>query len=607
MKLVEKLGLLKMDFLGLKTLTILDHAVKIVERTHGVNIVLNDLPLDDEKTYKLLCAGKSIGLFQLESGGMRELLVKLKPNCFEDIIALVALYRPGPLGSGMVDDFINRKHGRTKIQYSLPQLEPILKDTYGIILYQEQVQKISSVLGGFSLGQADLLRRAMGKKILSEMDRQREIFVKGALEKNISKNISEDIFDRMAKFAEYGFNKSHSAAYAMISYQTAYLKANYPVEFMAAVLSNEITNPDKITLYIDESKKMGIDILPPDVNQSFSAFTVVDNNIRFGLSAVKNVGTQAVESIIKARKNSGEFTSLYDFSEKVDPRQANRKVLESLVKCGAFDSIGAKRSQMFVCIDKAIDRSNEAHQDKISGQFSLFGGEDEQESLMEATQQMPDIEEWEPQQMLQFEKELLGFYVTGHPLDHYKNIFDIFNFDSITSLKESKSSKSIKIAGIITKIKTMITKRGNEKMAVASVEDYSDSMEMVLYPKVYSQCADFLRPDTPVYITAKLEVNDRKPKVVVEEVLLLKDVLVKKTSSVQIKITSDDINKDMVNRVQSVIKRYPGRCPLYLRVQFPEDYALTLQADNNFSISPGEFFLSDMENAVGSGSVVLRL
>ena len=607
MKLVEKLGLLKMDFLGLKTLTILDHAVKIVERTHGKKIVLNDLPLDDEKTYQLLCAGKSIGLFQLESGGMRELLVKLKPNCFEDIIALVALYRPGPLGSGMVDDFINRKHGRTKIKYALPELEPILKDTYGIILYQEQVQKISSVLGGFSLGQADLLRRAMGKKILSEMDRQRELFVKGALEKNIAKNISEEIFDRMAKFAEYGFNKSHSAAYAFISYQTAYLKANYPVEFMAAVLSNEITNPDKITLYIDESKKMGIEILPPDVNQSFSAFTVVDNNIRFGLSAVKNVGTQAVEAVIKARKESEEFTSLYDFCEKVDPRQSNRKVLESLVKCGAFDSIGQKRSQMFACIDKAIDRANEAHQDKMSGQFSLFGGEDEQEPLLETDQKMPDIDEWDPQQMLQFEKELLGFYVTGHPLDNYKKIFDIFNFDSITKIKNAKFAKSIKLAGIVSKIKNMLTKRGNEKMAVVTIEDYGDSMEVVFYPKIYSQCADFLAADIPIYITGKLEITDKDPKILVDEVILLKDVLVKKTSAVQIKMNCDVIDQGMIDRIQAVIKHYPGRCPLYLRVEFPEDYSLTLQTDSKFSISPGEFFITDMGNVVGADSVVLRL
>ncbi|MCD6461042.1 DNA polymerase III subunit alpha [bacterium] len=607
MKLVEKLGLLKMDFLGLKTLTILDHAVKIIERTGGIKIVLNDLPLDDEKTFKLLCAGKSIGLFQLESSGMRELLVKLKPNCFEDIIALVALYRPGPLGSGMVDDFINRKHGRTKIKYPLPELEPILKDTYGIILYQEQVQKISSVLGGFSLGQADLLRRAMGKKILSEMDRQRELFVKGAFEKNIAKKASEEIFDKMAKFAEYGFNKSHSAAYAMISYQTAYLKANYPVEFMAAVLSNEITNPDKITLYIDECKRMGIEIFPPDVNQSFSAFTVVKNNIRFGLSAVKNVGAQAVEAIIKARKENGEFTSLYDFSEKADPRQVNRKVLESLVKCGAFDSIGTKRSQMFACIDRAIDRANETYQDKISGQFSLFDGDDDNDALIEADQEMPDMQEWEPYQMLQFEKELLGFYVTGHPLDQFKNIFDIFKFDSIANLKTAKSSKPIKLAGIITKIKIMLTKRNNEKMAVAIIEDYNDAMEVLLFPKVYSQCSDFLAADTSVYITGKLEVNDKKYKVIVEEVISLKDVLVKKTSAVQIKMNFDGVNGDIINRVQSVIRRYPGRCPMYLRVNFAENYALILQADNKFSISPSEYFLNDMENAVGAGSVVLRL
>ncbi|MCB1196587.1 DNA polymerase III subunit alpha, partial [bacterium] len=344
MKLVEKIGLLKMDFLGLKTLTVIENTVKNILLSRAISIDLDSLPLDDNATYQMLSEGKAIGLFQLESSGMREILIKLKPTCFEDIIALVALYRPGPLGSGMVDDFINRKHGKTKIIYELPQLEPILKDTYGIILYQEQVQKIASVLGGFSLGEADILRRAMGKKIIEEMEQQSVRFVDGAVKNNVPKETAKKIFDLMAKFAEYGFNKSHSAAYALISYQTAYFKANYSVEFMAALLSSEMTNPDKIALYLDECKQMNIELLPPDVNQSYSTFTVIGNTIRFGLNAIKNVGANAVESIIQARESKGLFTSLYDFTKKTDPRQVNKKVIESLIRCGAFDSLNNNRA-----------------------------------------------------------------------------------------------------------------------------------------------------------------------------------------------------------------------------------------------------------------------
>ncbi|MDX9703150.1 MAG: DNA polymerase III subunit alpha [Candidatus Auribacterota bacterium] len=607
MKLVEKIGLLKMDFLGLKTLTILQHAVNIINRTHERTISLDDLPLDDEKTFELLQKGNSNGIFQLESSGMRELLVKLKPNCFEDIIALVALYRPGPLGSGMVDDFINRKHGRTNISYELPGLEPILKDTYGIILYQEQVQKISSVLGGFSLGEADLLRRAMGKKIVEEMARQRERFIAGALEKNISKKLAEDIFDRMAKFAEYGFNKSHSAAYALISYRTAYLKANYPVEFMAALLSNEITNPEKITLYIEECKRMNISILPPDVNQSFSAFTVVDKTIRFGLSAVKNVGTNAVEAIIHARKEKGHFTSLYDFVEKVDPRQVNRKVTESLVKCGAFDSLGFKRAQMFAAIDQAIERAAETHQDELAGQFSLFDSGEEETEIMGGQIELPAVDEWEKTQMLFYEKELLGFYVTGHPLDSYRNLFHLFPFDSIAKLKKSSTARSVHIAGMIPKLKFTVTKRGNEKMAMGELEDYHDSMEIVLFPKVCAECMEHLAVDALVYIHGKLELNDKNPKIIVEELIPLKDVLSKKTAGLQIQVSSDTVNEKWIDSLKNVISRHPGRCAVYLKLRFPENYALTMQTGNGYSVMPGELLLEELRNIVDPSSLTLRL
>lgn len=607
MKIIEKLGLLKMDFLGLKTLTVIDQAIKIIKKTQGVEINLQELPIDDKKTYDLLCEGNSIGLFQLESSGMREILTKLKPTCFEDIIALVALYRPGPLGSGMVDDFISRKHGRTKITYELPELEPILKDTYGVILYQEQVQKIASVLAGFTLGDADLLRRAMGKKIKEEMDRQRERFVKGAVENKVNKGLAESIFDKMAKFAEYGFNKSHSAAYALIAYQTAYLKANYPVEFMAALLSSEMTNPDKITLYIEESKKNGIKILPPDVNQSFSTFTVIDANIRFGLNAVKNVGVNAVEAIISARKEKGQFTTLFDFARKTDPRQVNRKVIESLVKCGAFDSLGFKRSQLFNIIDTVIERANSAHQDELAGQFNLFGTEEDSNNLIPDQVELPDIEEWNQSQMLQFEKELLGFYITGHPLDQYRKIFDIFSFNRVCDLKELKTGSCVKVAGILTKLKITVTRKNNEQMAITYIEDYTDGMDVLVYPRTFSACRDNVIADNIVLISGQVDLNEETPKIIAEEIIPLKDVYSRKISAVQLELEADKLDDNKVSRLKEIIERYKGACAVYMKIKYPDNCYALLQAGNNFSVFPGESFLDDLKSIIDTSAVTMKL
>jgi len=607
MKIVEKLGLLKMDFLGLKTLTVLDHTVKFIKKSQNIDVELNKIPLDDHPTYKLLELGKSIGVFQLESSGMREILLKLQPNRFEDIIALVALYRPGPLGSGMVDDFIKRKHGLTESTYELPELEPILKDTYGIILYQEQVQKISSVLGGFSLGEADLLRRAMGKKIKEEMDQQRERFLKGAAELKFPPKIAEQIFDRMAKFAEYGFNKSHSAAYALIAYQTAYFKANYPEEFMAALLSSEMTNPDKISLYLEESKKLGIKILPPDVNHSFANFTVDNKNIRFGLNAIKNVGSTAVESIIRAREEKTPFTSLYDFTKKVDPKQVNRKVVESLVKCGAFDTLGFKRSQLSAIIDPAIEKASIEHEDEQRGQFSLFGSEDDQNDIFEEQDHLPDLEEWSKNEMLQHEKELLGFYVTGHPLDQYKKIFELCNFQKINSLKKLVTGKNVKIAGICSKLKITTTRKDNSKMAIMSLEDYSDTVEVLVYPKTFANCQDNLSVDSMVMIDGRLEINDERIKIIAEDIVPIKNILTKKLSSLKIKISSDTINESRVEKLRKIISHYPGRCPVFFDLVFPGSFCVTLQSSDKFSILASDYFISEIEEITGKDSIALKL
>lgn len=607
MKLVEKLGLLKMDFLGLKTLTVVHDTLKNIKHAQNIDIDLNKLPMDDAHTFEYLGQGKAIGVFQLESSGMREILVKLQPTCFEDIIALVALYRPGPLGSGMVDDFINRKHGRTAITYELPQLEPILKDTYGIILYQEQVQKIAAVLGGFTLGEADLLRRAMGKKIKEEMDKQRARFVQGAIEKKIDKKIAEKIFDLMAKFAEYGFNKSHSAAYAMISYHTAYFKANYPVEFMAALLSSEMTNPDKITLYIEESRKMGIQVLPPDVNQSFSSFTVVNKDIRFGLNAVKNVGLNAVEAIIKARKDNGEFTSLHDFCMKVDLRQVNRKVIESLIKCGALDNLGFKRAQMLAGVDSAIERANADQQDQLVGQFSLFDATDTQDDIFEQDDSLPDVEEWDATVMLQCEKEYLGFYVTGHPLDSFAPIINRFSLPRISSIKKSSKTRQVSIAGIFTAVKNTLTKRGNEKMSITRIEDFNDGIDVLIYPKAYASCEEHVFTDNVVLVTGQYDPNEDNPKIVADKVISLNDIYNQKMTGLKLDIPVEKISAELVQKLRTIFANHPGTCPIFLNVTYSDNYCVSVQTGNAFSVLPGEYLFTELGGVVEESGIQIKL
>ncbi|MFB0528249.1 MAG: DNA polymerase III subunit alpha, partial [bacterium] len=409
-----RLGLLKIDFLGLRTLTVIDEALKLIsKRTKEAPQEPSDIPLDNRKTYKLLAEAKSAGVFQLESAGMRDLLRKLKPTEFSDVIALVALYRPGPIGSGMVDEFVARKHKRAKINYEHPSLEPILKDTYGVILYQEDVMRIATELAGFTPEQADVLRQAMGKKIPTEIERQRESFVKGAAKKEISTGKANRIFDAMVKFGGYGFNKSHASAYALLAYQTAWLKANYPLEYMTVLLSSEMEDTDKIVEYISESHQMGITVLPPSVDKSFSEFRIENGAIRFGLLAIKNVGQAAIDSIVRARVSGGAFRSLYDFCVRVDSRLVNRRAIESLIKAGCFDSLGQPRAQFFKGLDLILEKASRAQKERLSGQTSFLGLVD---STLEEVEELPPSKEWEENKLLAYEKEVLGFYITGHPL-----------------------------------------------------------------------------------------------------------------------------------------------------------------------------------------------
>ena len=527
MEELEELGLLKMDFLGLRTLTVISDTLKILKRTQNKSIDIADLPLDDPEVYEMLSRGDCAGIFQLESEGMRDLVKKLKPESIEDIGALLALYRPGPLGSGMIEDFINRKKGIVKITYPHPLLEPILKETYGVIVYQEQVMKIASELAGFTLGQADILRKAMGKKQKAVMEKQRELFIKGAQKNNISKSVATEIFDLITYFAGYGFNKSHSISYAFISYQTAYLKTHFPVEYMASLLTSVMGNDEKVALYIKECKNMQIDILPPDINQSLVNFTVVGkNSIRFGLAAIKNVGEKAVENIIQERKKNSSFRSLLDFCSRLDLRLVNKRVIESLIKCGAFDSLGFKRSQLLEVLDSCLRKSQELQKGQKEGQTSLFDllqvpvKQDIKENTFLET--IPDIPEFTRNELLAMEKELLGLYISYHPLQDYKDkLQEIINFTS-ADLETLPDKSKIILGGIINNIKRKSTKNGN-LMVFVNLEDLEGVVEVIVFPKIYEQYKESIRKEEIVIVKGRVDISEGKIKVLAEEIYPLEE------------------------------------------------------------------------------------
>ncbi len=512
MKHTEMTGLIKFDFLGLKTLTVIDKALKHIKMDIGTDLNIDTIPMDDTKTYDLLCHGDGLGVFQLESSGMRELLVKLAPEQFSDLIALVALYRPGPLDSGMVDDFVETKHGRASANYPLPEIKPVLEETYGVIVYQEQVMKIANILASYSLGDADILRRAMGKKIQEVMDAEKVKFMAGALKNNHPEDKAEYIFDLMAKFAGYGFNKSHSAAYALISYQTAYLKAHYAPQFMAALLSCDMANTDKVVLYINECKERALEVLPPDINESYTDFSVINDRIRFGLAAVKNVGGSALDSIIEERQKKGRYKSLSDFCNRVDSRRVNSRVIESLIKSGSFDSLGYKRSQFFEVLDKAMEQAKAVQWDLQSGQMSLFSVTPETKQKTEVTAiSMPDIEEWDDRKKLAFEKDTVGFYITGHPLDDAVREISTVVDSTIHDLKEWGNDQPVRVGGLIRSCKKLKSKRG-DPMAFLTLEDIVDSVEIIVFPEIYARCEEILSSTDPLIVQGTVQQDERGVK-----------------------------------------------------------------------------------------------
>jgi DNA polymerase-3 subunit alpha len=514
---VEEIGLLKMDLLGLRTLTVIRDALANIRRTTGVELDINTIPLDDEQTYLMLSRGEGIGVFQLEGSGMRQIMKELKPGHIEEIIALVALYRPGPLGSGMVEDFIKGKHGKGAARSLHTKLEPILRDTYGVILYQEQVMRIASDLAGFTLGEADLLRRAMGKKKPEYLAKLRHQFVEGAVKNEVEAGIAGQIFDLMEYFAGYGFNKSHSAAYAYVSYQTAYLKANYTLEYMAALLTSVMGNSDKVALYIEECRHWGIEVLPPDVNESLKDFTVVGDKIRFGLAAVKQVGMGAIEAIIKAREEQGGYTSLQEFCGKVDLHAVNRRVVESLIKSGALDSLPGHRAQLLAGLDKCLDLGQRLSQERAAGQFSLFDFMDTAAGPMQMTVPLPEAPQWTMKETLAIEKEMLGMYTSGHPLDEFRSLLKGGGFTLVANLAEVQDGMLVTVGGIVTASKRITTRKGDE-MLFANVEDITGTIELVIFPGVYQRCREIVKLDAPIAVRGKVSIQDEQIKVLAEEI-----------------------------------------------------------------------------------------
>ncbi len=609
MKEIDRVGLLKMDFLGLSTLTLLEDAVNQIRATTGTTIELNKIPLDDEKSYRLFSDGQTLGVFQFESSGMRETLRKAKPQRFEDLIALNALYRPGPLRGGVVDDFINRRHGKVKISYEVPELEPILADSYGVIAYQEQVMRIASDLAGFTMGEADVLRKAMGKKDAKVMEAQRSRFVAGATDRSIPKKTATKIFDLMEYFAGYGFNKSHSTAYALLAYHTAYLKANYPWHFMAALLTIERQNTDKLALYLGECRDMNVPILAPDLNTSDIHFTVTDEGVRYGLAAIKNVGESAIASIIESRQEGGRLSSLNRMCENVDLRLVNKRVLESLVKAGALDSmlpdasidsVGQGRAQLLAAVDPSLDHGSRRQRNRDQGQTELFG-----ESDAEGTNgaiRLPDAPPLTETEQLAFEKEALGFYLSGHPVDRFADGLRSAGVKRIEELVTSEAS--IPIAGIISQCRALTTRKG-APMAVVMLEDRGGSLEAVIFPDTYAKYRSLVEVDRLVVARGKLEKDDESARLVVSEITPVETVLSGASRVMAVHLTTPPHDRQTVEALAELFGRHRGTDRVSLDIELRNALQpVMVTADlSQIRIRPSETLVAEVERLCGKGSV----
>jgi DNA polymerase-3 subunit alpha len=597
MKDVEKIGLVKFDFLGLKTLTVVDNTVRLIEKEKGVKIEISQIPLDDPETFALLGSGETLGIFQLESSGMRDLLTKLKPEGFKEIIAIVALYRPGPLASGMVEEFIKRKHDRGLIRYDLPELKEILEETYGVIVYQEQVMRIASSLANFSLEDADILRRAMSKKDPREMEMQKEKFLQGARKNRIHPAKAEKIFDLMSKFAEYGFNKSHSAAYALIAYQTAFLKARYPMEFMAASLTSEVQNPDKMVKYIAECREMGIDILPPDINESYKNFTVSGSQIRFGLAGVKNVGDAAVDAILLEREERGTFKSLFDFCKRVDSRKVNRRVIESLIKCGAFDLTKVYRSQMLTTLEEFLERSQWAQRKKEEAQMNMWM------PIQKETEEIyPEIDEFPENQLISFEKETIGFYISRHPLSRYQEEIKKYTSEDTSTLSKLPHGAEVKICGLVSGLKEIVTKKG-DRMAFLSLEDMKGFVEVILFPDVFKAALPFLRGGDPILVRGVLDLSEEHIKIKGSEVHTISEEPSPSMKILHLEISLSSLTPSQLSDLKEIITIHKGFYRVFLHLIDGKQQETVIALSDHYTVDPSQEFQNKVNNLFGFPSL----
>ncbi|MFC6644397.1 DNA polymerase III subunit alpha [Granulicella cerasi] len=621
MKAVEKMGLLKMDFLGLTTLTVIYECLDLIKKNRGEVIDLAKIDLEDQVTYeRVFHRALTSGVFQFESGGMRDVLRRYKPTSIEDLTALNALYRPGPIQGGMIDDFIERKWGRRAVEYPFPEVEPILKETLGVIVYQEQVMQISSAVGGYSLGGADLLRRAMGKKIAEEMAKQRVTFMEGAAKLKFDKAKAGALFDLMEQFAGYGFNKSHSAAYALLAYQTAWLKTHYPVEFMAALLTSETSNPQNVVKYIQECRELGIAVRPPDVQLSDASFTPSGDTIVFGMAAIKNVGQNAIQSIIEARealKAEGKpgFTTMWEFCEKVDLRLMNKRVLESLCKAGALDELG-NRAQVFAALDKCIERAQKSQRDAASGQSGLFGMfADDSAPAAKESDALPSAPEWNEHERLQNEKEVLGFFVSGHPMDRYREkLRNMKVLDTATACEmkpepvvftrgKAEAQNEISIAGVITGLKVAKSKRSGEMYASATLEDTVGKIDLIAFPASYLKLAEKLKIEVPVVVRGSLRgEEDSAPKLAISGITALEDVQIKLPEALRVKVPLHSPDAELLQKLDAIFKSAPGGGKVMLRLEEPDQFAVDLDPQG-LRVACDVQFIERVEALLGKGGV----
>ncbi len=600
---IEAIGLIKMDFLGLRTLTVIQDTVEAIAGSSGERLDIESLPLNDPEVFKMLRAGRTCGIFQFESAGMRDILMRLKPERLEDLSALNALYRPGPIKGGLIDDYIKRRRGKTKVEYILPELEEITKETLGIILYQEQVMQIASRLAGFSLGEADLLRRAMGKKKKALMAQQRDHFVAGAVDNGVDRRRAEEVFELIAYFSGYGFNKAHSTAYAYIAYQTAYLKARYPAHFMAALMSSEMENSERIKRYLAECSEMGIEVAPADVNRSRADFCVEGDSILFGLGAVKNVGVGAINSIVAAREEHGRFASIFRFCEQVDLRAVNKRVVESLIKSGSFDSLGARRPQLLAVLDRAFESGQKAMRDRLSGQESLFGGLDEAkgDTPGRGTEELPNVDDWSEKTRLAYEKEVLGFYASGHPLQQFRAELESAA-TSPTERLASKNREQVSVGGIVTGLRRKRTRSG-KAMAVFHLEDETGSVETIVFPDLYAEVSRRLDDDEVILVRGRAESDSESLRLIAEEIVPLAHVRPKEAKALTVTLDLDRLDDGRINEIIEVVRGNRGSSALTFRMLRDGEFDIEASTSGYYNIKASPDVIARLQELAGEENV----